>query len=341
MVEAPASVSRSRFLMGAPLAIEARGPGAEQAIEAAFDEVARLDQVLSGWHDSELQRLNARAALGPVPCSEDLFHAVAEALRWAAATGGAFDPTVEPAVRGLGLRGEEGRLPAIGTLGLRPAVTGDGVEPGKAGGQDAPRPPVGWHRVRADAETRTVAFGAAGMGIDLGGIGKGIALDAAARVLRARGVASALLDFGGQLLAFGPGPDDGGWLVGLADPRDREHTAAVLTLRDASLATSGQGERGRPAAAGRIGHILDPASGAPAPFAGTVSVLSADATSADALSTALFVMGPERGLRWAESHGRDVLFEFPDASGRLVRRGTGLLDAVIAADRGPTPRTVP
>jgi thiamine biosynthesis lipoprotein len=320
--------SRSRFLMGAPLAIEATGDGAEEAIEAAFAEVARLDDVLSNWHDSELVRLNERAAEAPVRCSEDLYRAVAGALRWAEETEGAFDPTIETIVRRLGLRGGDGRLPGPGG---EPSVV-----PGGGGGQittpaDADgKPPIGWRLVRLDPAARTVAFAASGVALDLGGIGKGIALDAALSVLRARGVVAALLDFGGQLLAFGPGPDDGGWLVGVADPLDRSRSIGVLSLREASLATSSQRERGGASGREPVGHVLDPRSGAPARFDGTVAVLSPDATSADALSTALLVMGPRRGLRWAEHHDRDVLFLSRDSRGRLVRRGTGRLDKAIA-----------
>jgi len=335
--EAQPYVSRARFLMGTPLSIEAGGLRVEEAIEAAFDEVERLDQVLSNWHDSELVRLNDRAARSPVDCSEDLFAAVTAALHWAKATDGAFDPTVEPFVRRLGLRGDEGHLPGgapanppiLGEGGVQVLHDGPGTFPEQA--------PVGWRHVRLDREARTVAFDAPGVGIDLGGIGKGFALDAATRVLRSHGVQSALLNFGGQVLAFGPGPDEGGWRVGLTDPADRDRSVEVVILRDASLATSGQGERARVTARGRVGHILDPRSGAPAPFEGTVSVLAADATAADALDTALFVMGPERGVRWASVHQRDAVFLVRDEWGRLVRSGTGSLLHPDAAQTSVVP----
>src|SRR5262245_60332006 len=172
-------VGRARLLMGARLHIEARGHAADQAIERAFDEVARLESVLSNWRaDSEVSRMNAGGAAGPVAVSEDLFAAVGVALHFAQETDGAFDPTVEPLVRAYGLRGPEGILPGAGT----PPAAGATAH-------------VGWRGVRIDPTRRTVAFAAQGMGIDFGGIGKGIALDAAARVLRSDGVEAALLDF--------------------------------------------------------------------------------------------------------------------------------------------------
>jgi thiamine biosynthesis lipoprotein len=304
---APGSpVERARFLMGTRLVIEAAGPRAEAAIARAFAEVERLDAVLSNWRsDSEVARLNAAASEGPVRCSADLFSAASAALGWADRTGGAFDPTVESAVRRLGVRGDAGRLP-----GVPPETVAAGMP---AAG------PIGWRLVEADAGTGTIRFRARGLGLDFGGIGKGIALDAAAAALRRDGIASAHLDFGGQSLVFGAGPDDGGWLLGLSDPDDRDRAVGEVLLRSGSLSASGNGARDPGAAP----HLLDPATGRPAPFEGSVTVIAPDATSADALSTALFVMGPDRGLRYATEHGLDVLYLRRDGDGSLRRIGRG------------------
>ncbi|HZM69634.1 MAG TPA: FAD:protein FMN transferase [Candidatus Cryosericum sp.] len=332
------SVSRARFLMGTTLSIEAMGVDAGPAIEAAFGEVERLDQVLSNWHDSELVRLNDRAATAPVACSTDLFHAVSVALKWARQTDGSFDPTVEPLVRRLGLRGDDGRLPPRSEEagGLAGGSLAGGDRPSPVPGEAGALERVGWRHVHLDPATRQVRFDAPGVGLDLGGIGKGMALDAACAVLRARGIGAALLNFGGQVVTFGPGPDDGRWRVGLSDPQDRSRFVETLDLRDASLATSGQGERGIVTDGRRVGHILDPRSGAPAAFAGTVSVLAPTATIADALDTALFVMGPDRGRQWAATHGLDTVFLVRDPDGRLIRHGTGSL--LHAASSGTLPQ---
>jgi thiamine biosynthesis lipoprotein len=108
------------------------------------------------------------------------------------------------------------------------------------------------------------------------------------------GVEAFLLDAGGQLLAGGAPPGEGGWPAAIADPGDRSRPACALLLRDVSAATSGNAER--------PGEILDPATGVPVSFRGSATALAPDATSADALSTALFVMGPERGLAWSRAH---------------------------------------
>jgi len=303
------TVERARFLMGTRLVIQARGAGAAEAIERAFAEVERLESVLSNWRsDSEVAHLNAAAAAAPFRCSADLFAAATTALDWAERTSGTFDPTVEPLVRALGLRGDEGRLPGIDP---EPATAAPG--------------PVGWRLVEVDRPHRTLRYLRPGMGLDFGGIGKGIALDAAASVLKRAGVSAALLDFGGQTLVFGAGPDEGGWRLGLADPVERERVAGSVLLRSGSLAVSGNGERSHTTASGaKVPHLLDPATGRPASFDGSVSVIAPDATSADALSKAFFVMGPERGLAWAKSRGLDVLYLRREDDGSLQRIGRGV-----------------
>jgi thiamine biosynthesis lipoprotein len=287
--------------MGTTLSISLRSDEGGAIFDAIFSEIDRLEGVLSNWSPaSELTLLNRRAADEPVACSSDLFDAIATALRWSEATSGAFDPTVEPLVRRLGLRGtapmprNSGPLSDDGTPALESL--------------DA----IGREHVLLDEKMRTVRFDASGVGIDLSGIGKGIALDAAARILRQAGIETALLDFGGQVLALGEPVPGESWRVGIADPVDRHAAVGWVAVEDDSLATSGNAERAVRGSAGPIGHLLDPARGTPAPFSGSVTVLASDATTADALSTALFVMGPEAGVPWAEERGVAAVYIAPD-----------------------------
>jgi FAD:protein FMN transferase len=305
-------MARARFLMGTRLSIETPGPAPEGAFEEAFAEVSRLELILSNWiATSEISRLNEQAGRAPVRCSRDLFGALSAALRWAEATGGAFDPTVEPLTRALGLR-DDGRAPR---------------DPSARGVPEAPEAraesfPVGWRHVHLAPSSRSVRFDVPGVGIDLGGIGKGIALDAAARTLRSHGVRSALLDFGGQVLAIGRPPKEGAWTIGIADPHERDHAVSVIEVADLSIATSGNSERSVASPEGPIGHILDPRTRRPATFGGSVTVAARDATSADALSTALFVMGPERGAAWADAREIAAIYLWRDEDGVLRRRAT-------------------
>jgi len=305
--------ARARFLMGTRLSIETDGPVPAAVLDSAFDEVARLEGMFSNWQrTSEVSRLNDEAARGPVGCSAELFAAVRIGLRWAEETGGAFDPTVEPLVRALGLRGEEGRLPGMEDA---PAPVGVETDP-------AARPPIGWRHVHLHRAARSVRFDTEGVGLDLGGIGKGIALDAAAGVLRRHGVRRALLDFGGQVLAVGRPRRAPAWSIGIADPEDRDRVIAVVGIDRLSLATSSNSERFVETPRGRLGHILDPAEARPARFQGSLTVAAHDATSADALSTALFVMGPDRGAAWAEARDIPALYLWRDDSGTLRWKST-------------------
>ena len=305
------TTTRARYLMGTSLTI-ALPEGSETArFEAAFDEVDRLDAILSNWREtSEVSRLNAGAAAAPFHASRDLLKAVRAALRWAGETGGAFDPTVEPLVRRLGLR--------------------ESAAQGQEGGMPADISPlIGWQQVTIDEDSRAVRFSRPGIGLDLGGIGKGIALDAAVAVLEKLGTTEGLLDFGGQVTAVGNGPEGEGWVVGIADPQRRDRSVATVMLRDASLATSGNSERAITIDGEPIGHVLDPHRMEPAPFSGSVTVIERDGTAADALSTALFVMGPERGVEWAESRRVAALFLWWGRDGRLRSRATSTMDVAL------------
>lgn len=179
---AAAGVERAQWLMGTFCEIDARGASARPAVTAAFAEIARWDRLLSLYKkESELNALNASAGTGPFRASPGLYAAVADALRLARETRGAFDPTILPAVR---------RGPAALDL-------------------------VGWEKVRLDPKARAVELPYKGMALDFGGFGKGWALDRAAEVLRARGVNAAFLNFGGQALAYGRPAAGKDWTVRL------------------------------------------------------------------------------------------------------------------------------
>jgi thiamine biosynthesis lipoprotein len=260
---------------------------AGRAAAAALDEIARLEQVMSSWRsESELSRLDGSAGRA-YDCSPDLFAVLDSAVAYAQATRGAFDPTVEPLLIAWDLRGA-GRVPT-------------------AAEREAARARVGWQRLRLD-RGRKVAQLENGAAVDLGGIGKGFALDRAAERLRALGVDSALLNFGGELCAFGPAIDatrQRGWTVTLADPTDRLRPVASLVLERGAVSTSSQGERGFIAGGRHYGHVLDPRSGLPVESRASVTVVASSATRADALSTAFLVAGRDSARAWAERHPAD------------------------------------
>lgn len=266
-----AEATRARHLMGTrcvATVVAAEEPLAAEAAAAALDAVAAVEARLSTWRaDSELALANSA---GGAELSAELAAELRAALRLARETGGTFDPTVGPLVEAWDLRGD-GRVPSPAEL-------------------DSARERTGFERVRL--EGRRLALPPGGW-IDPGAFGKGLALDAAARVLREAGVEAALVDLGGQLLALGAPPGESAWSVGVADPADRGRPVAVLRLRDAFAATSAQAERGRVVDGRLLGHVLDPRTGEPAPRRGGATVVAASGLAADAWSTALLVLGRE------------------------------------------------
>lgn len=300
--------SRARYLMGTVCEGIAYGEHAAVALDASLDEIARLESILSDYRiDSELSRLNRSAASRPFACSTDLFDLIATSVRLAEGTGGAFDITVAPLISVWDLRGR-GRVPPGPEL------------------QQARRR-VGSSLLSLDASRCTVRFGLEGMALDPGAIGKGYALDAAGRVLRARGVSAALLDFGGQVLALGAPPGAETWSIDIADPLHRDLPVMTIGLRDASISTSGNSERHVRVGDLDLGHIVDPRTGRPSQAVGSASVIAPTATQADALSTAMLVLGPVEGRpRIERMPGCSALWLDPDASGRLrASRSTGFV----------------
>ena len=230
--------------MGTLFDIEAYGPGADGAISEAFAETARLDRALSLYKpDSEVSRLN-RAGGEWFSCGDALWEAVDASLRYGKASGGAFDATILPVLK-------------------------DGP---------AALAKVGWGKVRTDPATRRVQLPPGGM-MDFGGIGKGIALDHAAHILRLRGINSARLNFGGQLYLLGAPPDAPAWTVRV------DGAPETFLLKDASISTSGNAEH--------PGHIASPFTGQRIWGAYSAVVVAPSATEADAWSTAAFVLGPD------------------------------------------------
>lgn len=272
------AVERTAFLMGTLLRVSSCHTDrdlAVAALEEGFAEVARLERVLSSWQStSEIGQLNAAPADARVGLSAELAGLLAEAGGWVAATQGAFDPAVGALIDAWGFRGQA-RVPSPARLGQALQATG-------------------WKHARIEANA--IERGPTGWWIDTGAFGKGAALRAFEALLRTRGVSHAVVDFGGQLVVIGTAD------VSVANPANRSSATSSMRVRDVSVATSSQSERFIESAGKRIGHILDPRTGQPVEAWGSVTVVAKDPLAADALSTALFVMGPEAALAWAEQH---------------------------------------
>lgn len=271
---------REAWAMGTRLAVAVEAGTREDALgatEAAIREVEGTEGMLSSWDaSSELSRVNAAPADVPVPVSKELEKILCEAAAWSDATDGAFSWAVGALVDAWGIRGPR-RTPSPEEIEEALASTRRGaVEVGNGG----------------------VVRRSAAAWIDAGAFGKGVALDAAVSRLQGLGISRALVDLGGQVWALAPSREP--WLVGVAHPRRRTEPVARLSVAGVSVATSGLSER--------PGHVLDPRTGRPAADWGSVTVVAADAMDADVLATALYVMGPVEGLRWATDRNVAALF---------------------------------
>ena len=296
---AESAMERARYLMGTLCTAQVHAPNdtvASRALRAGFDEIARIEQVMSSWReDSDVTMLNATAGKQPFPCPAELYAALVSARTLAEHTDGAYDPTIGPLIEAWDLRGK-GRVPNKRQLEKAMA-------------------PVGWQSLVLDSDTQTASFERDGMAVDLGGIGKGFALDHAVVAMELRGATRGLLNFGGEICAWSDGTP---WDVSIADPADRLRPVLTFTITDAAVSTSAQSERGFERKGVRYGHVLDPKTGRPVDSTGSVTVIAGSATQADALSTALFVMGrddagmfarnnPDVGVVWLDHTGEGLL----------------------------------
>jgi thiamine biosynthesis lipoprotein len=265
--------------MGTRVEIFLYAPDASRAselMEAAFEEIERVESALSNYRGtSELSRINAGAAEGPLVTDPEVFHLIERAFDHSRRTGGAFDITVGPLVEVWGFFRRDGRYPSPDELAEARAQTG-------------------WAQVVLDPSERSIRFLAPGSKLDLGGMGKGWALDCAGRVLGRLGVDAALLGIGqSSYLAIGAPPGSEGWLIKVPDPRDPSGALATVRLSDRSLSTSGSNEKYFELAGVRYGHVLDPRTGEPSSELVQATVLASTAADSDVLSTALLVLGPE------------------------------------------------
>lgn len=251
----------------------------------------RIVDEMSPWQpESHISRFNAAPAGSWHRLPDGFFTVLAAALDWARLTGGAYDPTIGAAVNLWGF----GPAPARHAPPGRAAIA-------------AARAPEGWQRLALDPERRR-ALQPGGLVLDLSSIAKGFAVDEVARFLRGEGIAGALVEIGGELAAWGVKPDGTPWWVAFETPRAAHASAralpeTLLALAGLAVATSGDEQRWFEAGGRRYAHTLDPATGAPvAHDLVAVTVVAADAMTADAAATALMVLGPDAAARFAARH---------------------------------------
>lgn len=265
-------------IMGTRIVVELWAADTAQgnaAIDAVLAEMRRVDGAMSTYKPtSELSIVNARAAQEPIRVSAELFDLLTTALDYSRITDGAFDITYA----------------SVGYLyDFRKHVRPDEQQIAAA------LPGIDFRHVQLDRHNSTVHFARAGVRIDLGGIGKGHAVDRGIAVLQARGIQHALVTAGGDSRIIG---DRFGnpWVVGIRHPDRKDEVIARIPLEDASISTSGDYERYFDAGGVRYHHIIDPKTGHSASKVRSATIIGPTATRTDALSKTAFVLGPEKAI---------------------------------------------
>ncbi|RLA24921.1 MAG: FAD:protein FMN transferase [Gammaproteobacteria bacterium] len=260
-----------------------------EAVAAVFTEVARLDRLMSTYiEDSRISEINRDAATRPVEAGDELFGLILRSLDIAVLTRGAFDITYDSVGQHYDFR--EGRRPDEDTMAEE-------------------LPLIDYRLVETNRGDGTVSFLQPGVRINLGGIAKGYAVERGVVVLQSLGVRHARVTAGGDTRLLG---DRRGqpWMVGIRDPRDEDTVAVTIPLEHEAISTSGDYERFFEEDGERYHHIIVPSTGAPAGEVHSSTIIGPDAVLTDALSTSVFVMGVDQGLR--------LIATLPDYEGIVI-----------------------
>lgn len=253
----------------------------DRAIQAAFDEVKRLEQLLSTWRsDSELSLVNAEAGRRPVQVSRETLQLVIRSLEIAELTHGGFNIALGPAVEAWSVT-ERQHIPEKEELRRL-------------------KPLVDWMSIQVDSERRTIYLPHKGMRIDVGGIGKGYAADRAVEKMKQAGAMGGVVALSGDIKTFGVLPERRGFPVGIRHPRQEGALIAMIDLTDEAISTAGDYERFFERDGVRYHHILDPQTLQPAHACQSVTVIAKEGVVADGLDTGIFVLGPEQGMDLVE-----------------------------------------
>jgi thiamine biosynthesis lipoprotein len=286
-------MSRQFGALGTLNSIEVFDCTKSKLLDSAFNRVIEIDNRMSAFkHSSDISRLNDHAGREPTALHTETVKLLCMAKAFSVLSGGAFDITVRPLVEMWGIGKKINFIP-------------DSNEIEKIKGL------VDYRSVEIDKKNSKAFVKEQGQAVDLGGIAKGYAADEVKRILAQGGVTSALINLGGNIIALGSRPDKKPWRIGIQNPAAATGDyLGILSLTDKTVVTSGSNERFFVKDGVCYHHILDPHTGAPAQ-SGLLSVTvvsSGCSAQADALTTALFVLGAERGIKLLKRFNADAIF---------------------------------
>jgi thiamine biosynthesis lipoprotein len=280
----------NRIVMDTTCTITVLSPSrekAEEAVEAAFGKIEELEKLLNYFsYESEITKINRSAGIAPVKVSSQTLEIVKKAVDIAEYTNGAYDPTIGPVIKLWGFSSQSAAPSIPPENKIREAIK-----------------LVNYKKIHIDISKSEIFLEEKGMEIDLGGIAKGYAADMAVEVIKSKGIKTALVAVAGDIKGFGLKPNGQPWNIGIQNPKTEEDVFATLHLKDTSISTSGDYQRFFVKDGQRYHHILDPETGYPASGIISISVIAPDGFMADGLSTGIFVLGPEKGIKLLESLG--------------------------------------
>ena len=271
---------RTQFLMGTLVEIKVVTDDpqeADVAMDRAFERMRTIEKEMTARHSgSWIERISREAVDRPLRIPAELWRVIDTCQRYAILTNGAFDITVGPITRLWQFDKPLTEIP-------------------KREDVDEALRFVGFSGIHLNEQEGSIQLDRAGMGLDLGGAAKGYAVDKAVAVLKDLGIKAGIVNAGGDLIAFGQKPGGKPWHIGIQDPEQSGRILGAILLKDEALVTSGDYERYIIYKGVKYHHIIDPKTGWPARGCKSVSVAYQNAFVADILSTALFVIGPEKG----------------------------------------------
>jgi thiamine biosynthesis lipoprotein len=304
-----AETSRTEFVLGTICSVTLFDQAEERIYKEIFSAIRKIDNLMSvNIPASDVSRINAAAGIEAVQVQEDVFKVIERAVFFANFSGGAFDPSVEPLVSLWGIGGENPRVPSQEEI-------------------DKVLPLINWQDIELDAENYSVFLKRKGMSLDLGAIAKGFAADKAAEIINNAGIERAIIDLGGNIIINGGKKDNSPWQVGIQNPKTKSRISmgtvripALPAYEVQSVVTSGIYSRFFEENNIQYHHIFSPSNGYPADNGLlSVTIISPNSMDADALSTAVFVLGYEKGkLLLTSFPGTEAVFIFKNLSVRTT-----------------------
>jgi thiamine biosynthesis lipoprotein ApbE len=282
----PVLVERAFFVMGTVIEFKLYCRNKEfcnEAIFEAYSEVKRLDDMLSNYKsDSNLSQVNSYAGKGRIKVPSEFVELTERAVYFSNLTDGAFDITVGELVDLWRNSQQKDDMPDEKTIKRTVSEC------------------VGPNKISLYPREKEIELKSSCLSIDFGGIGKGYAVDRALRILKGKGIESGIINFSGNIYAIGSPPGEKGWRIAIRHPRMKEEALTFIEVRNMAVSTSGDYERYFEINGQRFSHIVDPRTGYPVEYVPSVTIVAENATDADALSTAVSVMGKEKSVEILE-----------------------------------------